>query len=104
MTVGYKFDLLQTAINRGIRDSIIRDGIASGEFASEKPPSSFLEPSHSKENSFSKALVGAAAVAVGGLLINWLTSSPQPPAEGKTDTAGRSSPRESQIVRKSELT
>ena len=76
MTLGYKFDLLQTAIDRGIRDSIIKNGIASGEFSRENSPSSFSAPPHTEQHSLGKALVGAAVVAVGGLLINWVTSSP----------------------------
>jgi len=87
MTIGYKFDLLQTAIDRGIRDSLIKDGIAAGEFTKERPPSSFLESSHSKQSSLDKALVSAAMVAAGGLLMDWLTSSAQSSADEKPETA-----------------
>ena len=41
MALGFQFDTLQAAINRGIRDSIVKDGIASGEFTKQSHPELF---------------------------------------------------------------
>ena len=75
MTIGYQFDVLQTAIDRGIRDSIVKDGIASGEFTRETHPDLIPTSPPTEQLSLGKALAGAAMVAVGGLLMNWLTPS-----------------------------
>ena len=88
MALGYKFDLLQTAIDRGIRDSIVKNGIASGEFSGKNSPSFFSAPPHTEQHSLGKALVGAAVVAVGGLLLNWLTVRPDPRGCETRDAAG----------------
>jgi hypothetical protein len=72
-------DLIQTAI-----DSRMRDNIA--KVTKEKPSGSFSEPSHPKQGALGKAVVGAAVVAIGGLLMNWLTSSAQSPANEKPKT------------------
>ncbi|HEY0185003.1 MAG TPA: hypothetical protein VGC09_19555 [Rhodopila sp.] len=72
--------MLQTAIDRGIRDSIVKAGIASGEFKKETHPELFSTSASLKSappttaQSIGIALAGAAVVAAGSLLMNWLSS------------------------------
>ena len=81
MALGFQFDTLQAAINRAIRDSIVKDGIASGEFTAQSHPELFSTSqtansfsADTSHHSLGTALAGAAAVAVGSLLMNWLSS------------------------------